>query len=174
VTGTIFSEHILSQNEMVGGTGEQQRSLQNIQRISKIKNLKNSPTVLDFGCGNGMFVKTMQDESINAFGYDPFNPSFAKMPSIKADIVTMIEVIEHTYQPYSEIDLIKDFLKVDGLLFVETSFSDWVDMNHDYLNPIIGHSTIFSHAGLDLLMKTKNMMPENHINNNIRIFRKVS
>jgi SAM-dependent methyltransferase len=170
-TGTLFTLEPLNQSGMVGGTGEDERNLaHNPARIERLIKLKSNPVVLDFGCGNGMFVNALKTANLNVFGYDPYNPDFAKLPEQKFDIVTMIEVIEHTYSPFKEVEVISGLLKKGGILYIESSFSDWVDEKHDYLNPTIGHSTVFSHQGLDILISRYDFRSLKHISRNVRIY----
>lgn len=169
-TGSLFSE-CLNQENMVGGTGD--RTENHSTRIEVI-NRFNKNKVLDYGCGRGDFVDFLIKNKINAFGYDPYSEKYNNITEDKYDIITLIEVIEHTCSPFNEIDHIKSLLKMDGIVFIETSFSNWVSIGHPYLNPNIGHSSIFSHEGLDLLMKNKGFTPMNHINRNIRLFKLIS
>ena len=82
----------------------------------------------------------------------------------------MVEVIEHTNAPYLELDDVRSMVAPGGKVIIETSFSNWVDESHPYLNPEIGHSTIFSHFGLDALMATKGFVAGQHVNRNVRIY----
>jgi len=165
-TGSLFSG-CLDQSNMVGGTGN--REAHHEFRADVIGN----QSVLDYGCGRGDFVKFLRDRGIRADGYDPYSEDYNTLITGETyDVVTMIEVIEHTCDPYPELDEILCLLKPGGILFVETSFSNWVTPDHPYLNPEIGHSTIFSHAGLDALMIKKGYEVGNHVNDNVRFFRK--
>lgn len=172
-TKTLFCDTKLDQNNMVGGTGEEERNTKhNKSRISMILDIMKNPQVVDFGCGHGSFVTAMKQSGINAFGYDKFNEKFNTLPKGNTDIVTMIEVVEHLAHPFEEFKLVYDNLKNGGYLFIETSFSDWVNEQHPYLDPQIGHQTIFSHHGLDVLLQSFKFKPYNHLNNNIRIYKK--
>jgi hypothetical protein len=165
-TGSLFCG-CLDQSNMVGGTGNRENN--HAGRLSIIKNF-GSKTILDYGCGRGDFVDFLNSQGISADGYDPYSDKYSSFPKKKYDAITMIEVIEHTCSPYKELDEIKSLLNPNGILFIETSFSNWVTLGHPYLNPNIGHSTIFSHNGLDLLMRSKGFNVGQHINQNIRIF----
>lgn len=171
--GTIFSLS-LPQSEKIGGQDENNRnSRHNPTRLDRILKIHNNLKVADFGCGNGLFVKYLISNGINAVGYDKYNPEYEKILEYCAyDIITAIEVLEHTSEPYSEIDEIFDSLKGGGYLMVEMSFIDWMDENDPYIDPDLGHSTIFSHKGLDELMIKKGFEVGNHINQNVRIYKK--
>lgn len=172
----------LDQSGMVGGTGELDRNeTHNPERLQRIKQFHPKPKVLDFGCGSGLFVEFMREQGIDAEGFDKylnkstewlFNGDLAFSKG-HYDIVTMIEVMEHTTAPYLELMDVFHILKSGGILMIETSFTDWMDLEIDpYINPSIGHSTIFSHAGLDEVMLEKGFEVYGHINQNVRVYRK--
>ena len=165
-TGSLFAG-CLNQADMVGGTGNREEN--HSYRAEIIGN----KIVLDYGCGRGDFVEYLKNKGIDADGYDPYSKGYSQYPTKKYDLVTMIEVIEHTCDPYKEIDEIRGLLKPKGLVFIETSFSDWVVPGHPYLNPKIGHSTIFSSFGLVQLMKKKGFRFASRVNQNINIFQKM-
>lgn len=172
----------LDQSGMIGGTGEYDRNYDhNPERMHRILQFCQKPKVLDYGCGSGLLVEFLRDNGIDAEGYDKYlkksrnhifngDLGFSKD---HYDVVTMIEVIEHTAAPYLEIQEIFHVLKPGGVLMVETSFTDWMDLDTDpYINPMIGHSTIFSHQGLDEVMKEQGFETYGHINRNVRVYQK--
>lgn len=169
----------LDQSGMVGGSGEEQRNQEhNAERLRRIKEFHPNPKVLDFGCGSGLFMDYLQMNGVVAIGYDKYGlgkelKDGASFPTDMFDIVTMIEVIEHLSAPYSELEAILGCLKPGGVLMVETSFTDWMDLETDpYINPAIGHCTIFSWKGLDELMAEKGFEIYGHINRNVRVYQK--
>ncbi len=172
----------LDQSNMLGGSGEEARNQEhNPERLQRIKEFHPNPKVLDFGCGSGLLVEFLRKNGIKAEGYDRylkyytdylFNGDLA-FSGGHYDIVTMIEVIEHTVSPYLELQDIFHILKPGGILMVETSFTDWMEMYTDpYINPQLGHSTIFSHKGLDEVMLEKGFEVYGHINRNVRVYKK--
>jgi SAM-dependent methyltransferase len=171
MNGIIFSDPI-DQNYMIGGGHEEGRNkLENHFRIARIKQLKPNGQILDFGCGNGLLVKDLKDSGFNVTGYDKFHKSFDTLPEPNsADVVTMIEVIEHLCEPFEEIDLIYQSLKPDGVVMIETSFTDWLTINDDYINPDAGHNTVWSHKGLTEMMTSKGFKEGQHFNRNVRIY----
>jgi hypothetical protein len=172
----------LDQSGKLGGTGEQSRNDEhNPTRFLRIGEYHPDPLVLDYGCGQGLFVDFLIRSGVKAVGYDKYGISDGKylfnipgaFPREHFDVVTMIEVIEHMAAPFIELDWIFITLKPGGILMIETSFTDWMDLATDpYVNPRIGHSTIFSHAGLDELMKEKGFEVYGHINRNVRVYQK--
>ncbi len=171
--GIIFCEP-LNQDQMVGGGCEQVRNtMQNHLRIEKVFILKDNANVLDFGCGNGMLIKDLKDAGIKCTGYDKFNSKFKKLPKKETfDIVIMVEVIEHLNEPFVELDLIYKSLVKGGVVMIETSFSDWLTLEDSYIEPSVGHSTIFSHRGLTELMASKGFTEGGHFDRNVRIYKK--
>lgn len=172
----------LDQSNMLGGTGEQDRNQDhNAKRLQRIKDFYPNPKVLDYGCGNGLLVEFLRRNGIKAEGFDRylknsteylFNGDLAFSKG-EYDVVTMVEVIEHTASPYLELQDIFHILKPGGILMVETSFTDSMDLDTDvYINPHIGHSTIFSHKGLDEEMLAKGFEVYGHINDNVRVYKK--
>lgn len=168
--GIIFCDEI-DQSNMVGGGNEEPRNLlENPVRLERFRSLMPSDgQVLDYGCGNGMLVKYLNENGIEAYGYDKFNPEYLKL-NVGYDLVTMIEVIEHLYTPFVEIDEIYEALNPGGQVYIETSFSDWLTLDDSYIEPLVGHHVIFSHIGLTELMLSKGFKEGNHINGNARIY----
>jgi hypothetical protein len=82
----------------------------------------------------------------------------------------MVEVIEHLSSPFSELDHVYSKLKKGGKVYIETSFSDWLTKEDSYIEPSVGHCTIFSHKGLDYLMQAKGFKVGEHINQNVRVY----
>jgi 2-polyprenyl-3-methyl-5-hydroxy-6-metoxy-1,4-benzoquinol methylase len=171
--GTLYAGP-LNNADKVGGSGEEQRnSIHNAERINRIKRLNENAKVLDFGCGKQTLVNDILAAGLFSEGYDKYNPQCDKAPITNFwDVVTLIEVIEHLSEPYEELDQVFSYLKEGGTVMIETSFVDWMKSNDPYINPELGHSTIFSHAGLDELMIDKGFVPGNHINRNVRLYHK--
>lgn len=171
--GNLFSKP-LDQSNMVGGTGEELRIPQNAERIARVKTLVNipNPVVLDYGCGNGILKKQLNENGCIAIGYDKFIDSDPIPTDGRCHVATLIEVVEHLTAPFSELTAVKKALATGGTVMIETSFSDWLNPEDNYINPEIGHCTIFSHAGLDYLMSKKGFKAGNHINRNVRIYEK--
>lgn len=176
--GCIFINNGLDQSNKVGGDKEVERNeTQNSDRVRRfIELVGENGIVLDFGCGNGMLVNDCNSGGLNAIGYDKFNSKFWVLPQCKFDLVSMVEVIEHTFESFSEINIIYNLLKDDGILYIETSFTNQIEkpLEDDYINPQLGHCTIFSHKGLDMLMMRKGFMPLSPINDNVRLYKKIT
>lgn len=182
---TLFSDPI-DQEGMVGGEHEEGRNIeQNHLRIDRINEMllgsrKEDAFIMDFGCGHGLFVADLIKAGYNnTVGYDAFNEQYSRLPETnKFHIVNMTEVIEHTSHPFVELDWIYKALKPGGCVMIETSFVNIADQekipleDFFYIAPQNGHSTIFSHHGLDLLMSFKGFVPRQHFNRHVRLYMK--
>lgn len=180
---TLFSEALPNDNMVGGGFEVERNTMQNHERLSRFFQICGGnifgKKVLDFGCGNGMLINDLITSNIYAIGYDKYSDKFNILPQNKKfDIISMVEVIEHLNYPFEELDLIHNLLSDNGTLYVETSFTDIAKEENIlledffYINPEVGHSSIFSHFGLDILMLKKGFRPLQHFNRNVRIFTK--
>lgn len=178
---TLFSGELPNDNMVGGGMELERNKQQNKGRLNRFLHLVGSGAkILDFGCGNGMLVDFLKENNINIYGYDKYNPKFDVVRSFNYDLISMVEVIEHLSHPFKELEHIHWLLKKDGILYIETSFVD-IAFEEElkledffYINPQVGHSTIFSHMGLDILMIKNGFLPLNHINRNVRLYKKAT
>lgn len=176
---TLFSDPLENSNMVGGGFEEERNREQNAERINRFKRLVgDNAKILDFGCGHGMLVKDCIEAGLSCEGYDKYNPEFSVFNKGRYNLISLVEVIEHTSYPFSELDEIYDKLEGNGIVYIETSFTDiakeeGIELeDFFYISPEVGHATIFSHAGLDLLMVRKGFKPLNHINRNVRAYQK--
>lgn len=165
----------IKQDDLVGGGFEIERNANEINetRLKRVQEItgKQNPFVLDYGCGNGLMVRYFQAQQVRSNGFDKFNPKFNRLElGTGYDCVTLIEVVEHLTEPWNELKHIKECLAPGGKVMIETSFTDWLTPEDSYVEPSVGHCTIFSHIGLDHLMARFGFQPGVHINRNVRIY----
>lgn len=93
-------------------------------------------SVLDFGCGNGNFMRLLQSigiESVVGYDFDPAACSFGISQGLKClstfdevaangpyDFIFLNHVIEHFSDPTSELNQIAPLMKNGGAVFVRT------------------------------------------------------
>ena len=81
-------------------------------------------------------------------------------------------------EPFRDLDIIRDFLLPKGIVYVETGFTNVAEHEgiqldeYFYIDASVGHSTIFSHIGLDILMLRKGFLPLRPINMTVRVYEK--
>ena len=174
---TLFVHEGLDQMNKVCGESEDERNrLHNDDRIGRfIYYVGINSFILDYGCGSGLLVKDAKNRWLNIDGYDLHNLEYCKLKDTHYDLVSMIEVVEHLSKPFKEFDEVYNLLEDGGILYIETSFTDTLEkplsFNH-YVNPTLGHATIFSNLGLDTLLKSKGFNRLEPINQNVRIYQK--
>jgi 2-polyprenyl-3-methyl-5-hydroxy-6-metoxy-1,4-benzoquinol methylase len=171
---TIFSKE-LDQAGMVGGGYVYERSLQNADRLVRFRELCGDKfTLIDWGCGNGELVKYALDHGVNAIGYDKYSEAYSALPKEKADVISLIEVIEHMAGQHLEKafkSMIK-YIKPNGFLYIETCFSDVCGFDSFYVEPAVGHSTIWSYQGIDIFLTKNGWVKHNTINSTVLVYKK--
>jgi 2-polyprenyl-3-methyl-5-hydroxy-6-metoxy-1,4-benzoquinol methylase len=169
--GNIFCEE-LDQSNKVGGGNEVERNSDelNAGRLERIRMLtgKDAPKVLDYGCGHGWMAEYFNNRGVPCNPYDKYVEGTEL--TYENDCVVLTEVVEHLTAPFEELAEVYSVLRDGGVVMIETSFSDWLTKDDAYITPTVGHSTIFSHAGLDFLMQKFGFKIGNHINRNVRIY----
>jgi SAM-dependent methyltransferase len=105
-----------------------------LERVSHLTPLPEHPTWLDYGCGTGGLVTYLRARAVNALGFEQGwcsdllrrngVPTIEKAEFARYagtfDVVSAIEVIEHTEDPVDELRTIRPLLKPGGLLFLTT------------------------------------------------------
>jgi hypothetical protein len=116
----------------------------------------NTPIVgLDYGGGNGVLAQELSSAcGIVCESWDPMLDSTP--PKREAyDLITAIEVVEHTPDPGSMFRSVAKLLRDHGVFFFTTLTSDTIQpnllMNWWYVAPMNGHISIMTTAALDRL-----------------------
>jgi SAM-dependent methyltransferase len=105
-----------------------------LQRVRSLADVTDRTAWLDYGCGTGGLVQYLRSEGIDAIGFeqgwcvdllrgtgtpilgeDEFDRNAERF-----DVVSAIEVIEHTPDPVAVLRTIRRLLKPGGLLFMTT------------------------------------------------------
>lgn len=91
--------------------------------------LRNDASILDFGCGNAVFLQYLEEQAYaNLQGYDPYVPGHAipPDPDNRFDCVIANDVIEHVDSPRAMMEEVYGMVKPGGLLYVGTADSEGV------------------------------------------------
>lgn len=88
-------------------------------------------SILDFGCGNAVFLRFLAEQGYgNTAGYDPFVPEYAALPEPPNggfDCVIANDVIEHVDSPKTMMRECLALTRPGGLLYVGTADAGGVD-----------------------------------------------
>jgi 2-polyprenyl-3-methyl-5-hydroxy-6-metoxy-1,4-benzoquinol methylase len=112
--------------------------------LSRLRDLKRggiSPThsILDFGCGNGNFVRFLQDRGYAAVnGYDPYSQDFADRSVCETtyDFVNSQDVIEHAPDCEALLDELAALVRrPGGVLAIGTPNAEGIDL-HDRIDAV--------------------------------------
>ena len=130
-----------SMHNWTGGYGEELKgpSLDKERRFKFINQLVSkslSPSLLDFGCGNGEMLEVFGSTFNRVMGLEPDSGAreiatqrgfkvvsdISDLENIKEnfDLITLFHVIEHIYNPIELLKKVSSLLKPDGFLIIET------------------------------------------------------
>ncbi len=144
--------------------------------VESLHRLSRETTWLDFGAGLGGLVRYVKEpRDIRMFGYEPgppARPRSEKAPYFSSseldsgahsfDIVTAIEVLEHTAEPLKELSRIRSLLKPGGLFFYTTGNAEAHRdslLSWPYFMPEI-HISLYEPRTLALALERTGFRPE--------------
>lgn len=106
-------------------------TMRNLLKRLERAGIRKTDSILDYGCGNGLFVHFLKEQGYNdVAGYDPYVQKFSNLPEQKLfDCVLSNDVIEHVPNPRIVLEGAVNRLKPGGLLYVGTADSEGVNMN---------------------------------------------
>lgn len=183
---TIFCE-ALDQEGLVGGFFEIERNeKENHLRVGRVNKMaesipKEEVRILDFGAGHGGLIRDLNKSGyVHVDGYDSYNEEYCRLPNKESyHIIMCVETAEHFSHPFMEFDVMYKSLTNYGIAYIETGYlnATWEDGIKDeenpYINPNAGHSTVYTHHSIDLIMALKGFAPMQHFNRHCRIFKKI-
>ena len=107
-------------------------TLRNLLRRLTRAGVKKTDRILDFGCGNGVFVQFLKEEGYaRVVGYDPYIAEYARLaPDAKFDCVVANDVIEHVPDPRAMISRCASLARAGGILYIGTADAEGVEMGN--------------------------------------------
>jgi SAM-dependent methyltransferase len=107
-------------------------TLGNLLRRLVRAGLKKSDTILDFGCGNGLFVQYLNERGYaRVTGYDPYVKTYSTLDrQARFDCVVANDVIEHVDDPREMVGQCAGLSRPGGLVYIGTADSEPVDMRN--------------------------------------------
>lgn len=147
-----------------------------LRLVESLRTLSRETTWLDFGAGLGSLVRYVRERrDVSIFGYEPGSAvpsSSGKVPYLSSgeldsgghsfDVVTAIEVLEHTAEPLLELSRIRSFLKPGGLFFYTTGNAEAhrnALLSWSYFVPEI-HISLYEPRTLALALERSGFRPE--------------
>lgn len=107
---------------------------------------------LDYGSGEGHLSKLLVHNKWDSHHYDPY--SSPTPPEGKFNLITAIEVFEHSTNIFNTVKDIKRMLTKEGCIVFSTKFSTGKEgMDWWYLNPRGGHIGILSEKSMKIVAK---------------------
>jgi len=127
------------------------------RRLDTVLHYLRTPfTALDYGCGQGHFVRFLRGRGVVTQGYDPHEPDWQTPVTGQYHLVTLLEVVEHlgpALMPTLKT-LVEEHLHPGGLLYVATAL--WTGQRSEqwwYVGPQRGHISIISSRGIEELAR---------------------
>jgi len=108
------------------------RTMRNLLRRLKRAGLRRTDSILDYGCGNGIFIRFLNEAGYpHVSGYDPYVPEFAASPVERSpfDCVVANDVIEHCPDARALVRACAELVRPGGLLYIGTAESEGVEMS---------------------------------------------
>ena len=137
-------------NEASDERNQRENNDERIFRFLTLPGIPNGALVVDFGCGDGALVRAMQERGYDAKGID-LDTTLQLKDVDEVSAFSMVEVIEHLYDPIQALKEMAGRLVDRGVIYIETGTIDSAHSTAEessYCDPRIGHCSMFSIAGL--------------------------
>lgn len=124
---------------------------------------RNSKSFIDYGGGNGMFVRIMRDKGfdfnwLDKYSENKYAAGFEVLPEKKYSVLTAFEVFEHLADPIWTID---DMLRYSDTIIFSTRIIPYMNIKPSewwyYVLDTGQHIALYSMKSLQHIAKTKNL-----------------
>jgi len=148
------------QNEQAG-SGAFQRHLDEVQSLLTRRYI--GASLLEVGCGKGVFLERLLGSGWAATGVDPAyegaNPNvvkarFSPTLGLSADVVVLRHVLEHIDEPIDFLSQIVASNKNRGSIYIEVPSFDWICQNRAWFDVFYEHVNYFRLADLHRMFGT--------------------
>lgn len=133
-----------------------------LRRLTK-HGFSRTHSLLDYGCGNGLFVQYLRDKGFpNCHGYDPYarksgfgNPEI--LHNRQFDYIVLQDVIEHVEDPNVLLHTLNQHLAPGGYILIGTPNATHIDLTQpelsDYYNAVHVpyHLHLYTRQSLEML-----------------------
>lgn len=154
VSNVAYDQHLLRydetyQNEQ--GISHQFRDHLE-QVLTKIATAFSDSSILEVGCGKGLFVELMRAHGLRARGIDdayeghaPYieKRHFGTTAEAPADAIVLRHVLEHIPNPLRFLRRIADANGRSGLIYIEVPCFDWIMRSHAWFDVFYEHVNYF-------------------------------
>jgi SAM-dependent methyltransferase len=122
-------------------------SFHNRLKILRNGGLKQGQRILDYGCGNGNFVRYLRNAGYDVTGYDAYFDEHSDRSTLSRqfDVLICQDVIEHSPEPFELLREWFTLLGEGGLLFIGTPNADDIDLNKPELYSLEIHQPFHRH-----------------------------
>ena len=111
---------------------------------------------LDYGSGIGLMSSILKSKTWNSTAFDPYSNNIR--PNTKFDLITAIEVVEHSLDIQKTFEDMLSFLNKDGVIIFSTCLvPPTVDISWWYIGARNGHINIASEKAMKLMAKNLGM-----------------
>jgi len=140
------------------------------RRVDELAAFQPEGTLLDIGCGYGWLVDAALEKGFDAYGLEASEEAVGsrsdlgdriqsglvgseRLGSRRFDVISMMDVFEHLYEPSRQIDWLADHLNPGGILALATpDFDSWLRRllgRRSVSFKVPEHVTYFSRESLD-------------------------
>ena len=109
-------------------------------------------TLIEVGCGKGLFLEKLQQQGYQVTGIDPTyegdNPAilrqyFSPQTGIRADGIVLRHVLEHIQDPYAFLCLLRDANGGRGKIYIEVPCFEWICARCSWFDVFYEHVNYF-------------------------------